>query len=432
VSEYEQKNVDAKKKGFCTAHPKELCIAFSEVTGDPICLECLLTLNDGARKNLVECRDSLLGVYTNNHNELKQSIESYAKWSTKLQNDKVQKKSDMKKYFENLRSILNKKEEELNVNLDTMHSENEKACQKDLAALKTLSTRMDNEINFVEQIKLNKISHEHISSLYDLQSVGKIVDGFNFTGNETLEKHIHDCANVEQMISTLTIMQRVKLSKKSRLEITSPSPLYMGQKVNGKFHFVDDAGNPLLCSVNALKIRITDKDSNEMPHDSTDTNFSFVPTSSGEITIDIMVNGSKMESSPVQLNVEESVLAVVKEFTYFTKSGDVKDFSAVSTINEPNNWIGVKVAKPMAVQKYTLRSPSLRSWTFEGSSDNVNWTTLKDHKHDYKCKDGVATWEMKVSEMYNLFRIRQTGKNAYGTHELVLSSLELSGLVAKQ
>jgi hypothetical protein len=76
-----------------------------------------------------------------------------------------------------------------------------------------------------------------------------------------------------------------------------------------------------------------------------------------------------------------------------------------------------------------------RSWVLQGSRDGVEWTTLHTHTQDATINDDVRTgrWRLDqcpVSEFgWSRFRIALTGPDAFGTHHLVASGLELYGVL---
>ena len=112
-----------------------------------------------------------------------------------------------------------------------------------------------------------------------------------------------------------------------------------------------------------------------------------------------------------------------------------------ATKDEANSWMSVDLGagRSLVVDHYCWRNGfaangdiAFRHWRLEGSNDGRTWTTLKTHTNDesLKAEDGsVAHWAVDgVSTAYRHFRVIQTGKNATGRHDhLITQGMELYG-----
>jgi len=118
-----------------------------------------------------------------------------------------------------------------------------------------------------------------------------------------------------------------------------------------------------------------------------------------------------------------------------------------TTMAEPFSWWCVDLTENyvLYLTHYTLRhgqkhkSSFLSNWQLEGSVDECEWTTLKNHKNDRglaDCKtDSIyctCTWAVdEHRNAFRYFRILQTGKNSSGRHGICLSGIELYGVLVE-
>ena len=78
----------------------------------------------------------------------------------------------------------------------------------------------------------------------------------------------------------------------------------------------------------------------------------------------------------------------------------------------------------------------LRHWRLEGSLDGVEWTTLKEHENDtglignkpYCTHTWAITGKFKA---FRYFRIFQTGWHSSGSFGIVLSGIEMYGVLVE-
>jgi hypothetical protein len=108
------------------------------------------------------------------------------------------------------------------------------------------------------------------------------------------------------------------------------------------------------------------------------------------------------------------------------------------TKDEPNSWICYDF-KNMRIKPthYSVRSRRdynyhhLRCWTLEGSHDGKSWVELdrRENNATLNSQDAIATFSISQSIEVQLIRLRQLDKNSYGSHSLVVSAIEIFGIV---
>ena len=113
-----------------------------------------------------------------------------------------------------------------------------------------------------------------------------------------------------------------------------------------------------------------------------------------------------------------------------------------TTKPQPESWVELDLGRHrVAPTHYTLRhysswdTEALRNWELRGSNDGIRWTTLRRHEDDTSLqkKGQRETWEVTGTlptpkgEGYQLFRVRQTGRNSNNHYYLALSGFELYG-----
>jgi Ras-related protein Rab-7A len=80
---------------------------------------------------------------------------------------------------------------------------------------------------------------------------------------------------------------------------------------------------------------------------------------------------------------------------------------------------------------YTIRSPLLRSWVIEGSSDGINWEELgrETNNKDLNVKPNLFTFGLTGSSEYCFIRLTQTSTNHGGGDILSIGMFELFGTI---
>jgi hypothetical protein len=105
-----------------------------------------------------------------------------------------------------------------------------------------------------------------------------------------------------------------------------------------------------------------------------------------------------------------------------------------STDAAPDSWIKFDFKrsdiKPI---KYTIRTSTLggnmRSWVLEGSTDDLNWTVIDEHTNSNELKKTMEAkmFTCKAMMHYRYLRIRSTGRNSAGFHQIIVSAVEFFG-----
>lgn len=102
-----------------------------------------------------------------------------------------------------------------------------------------------------------------------------------------------------------------------------------------------------------------------------------------------------------------------------------------------NSWMQIDFEnRSVRPTYYSLRhynswdTEALRYWVLEASNDGSNWTVISTHEDDRSLnrKGAVHTWAIPgVSQAYQFFHVRQTGRNSNNHFYLALSGIELYG-----
>jgi hypothetical protein len=117
---------------------------------------------------------------------------------------------------------------------------------------------------------------------------------------------------------------------------------------------------------------------------------------------------------------------------------ELDDDSIFNSKGLPNQWIAFDFKSRMVVPThYTFRSGSWKgnnpsSWVLEGSNDGDRWEELDRQvgNDDLVQKGVVRTYEVNSPQKCRHLRIRQIGKNHNGFDTLVLSGLEVFGILS--
>lgn len=105
------------------------------------------------------------------------------------------------------------------------------------------------------------------------------------------------------------------------------------------------------------------------------------------------------------------------------------------TGNQVDSWIKVELKKNKVIPtSYTIRGRydhdfnQPQSWNFEAFFDG-KWEILDSHVNDPLRVKEPRNFKVSTKTKYSAFRIKQTGPNTYGDHDLVLSAFEVFGEV---
>jgi len=113
------------------------------------------------------------------------------------------------------------------------------------------------------------------------------------------------------------------------------------------------------------------------------------------------------------------------------------------TIDSPGQWAAVDLGAShrLVLDHYALRADEnsgyhMLSWILEASNDADTWQPLREHKNDASLAGSmaVAAWALDGAAVggrsFRHFRVRQTGKNAFGKDDLHCAGIELYGRLA--
>lgn len=118
------------------------------------------------------------------------------------------------------------------------------------------------------------------------------------------------------------------------------------------------------------------------------------------------------------------------------------------TLNRHLSWIRFDLARSlpfrMVLTHYTLANCGrgvgvrrvLRNWCLQGSSNGIDWVTLREHVKDATLAPiplATATWSVTqpTPEPYRYFRIMQTDVNQAADHHLALGQIEFYGWLVR-
>mmetsp|Transcript_17044 Transcript_17044/g.22308 ORF Transcript_17044/g.22308 Transcript_17044/m.22308 type:complete len:169 (-) Transcript_17044:349-855(-) len=106
-----------------------------------------------------------------------------------------------------------------------------------------------------------------------------------------------------------------------------------------------------------------------------------------------------------------------------------------------SSWVSIELPKPLHLTHYSLGyyvdggEHIPRNWILQGSKDNTSWATLSSHKDDMSLdipphvKTFPIHYQADDLTYYTFFRVLQTGPTSSGTLFLVLSLIELYGVL---
>jgi uncharacterized protein (DUF433 family) len=113
---------------------------------------------------------------------------------------------------------------------------------------------------------------------------------------------------------------------------------------------------------------------------------------------------------------------------------DPSDSCLFCSEDKPDQWIcydfgKLRVNPTGYLLKTAAECGNLREWVVEGSNDGENWAKLSDGRNE---KDAAVSqrFSMSSSGFVRMVRLRQTGTNHAGGHELGLSFFDVFGLTA--
>jgi hypothetical protein len=115
-------------------------------------------------------------------------------------------------------------------------------------------------------------------------------------------------------------------------------------------------------------------------------------------------------------------------------AADLLPTSYFQSCDEPNRWLCYDLKdRKVRPTHCSIHAHSdnwyLRSWIFEGSNDGSRWTELDRHSDDQTTNSNhpIGTFSISSACEYQFLRLRQTGLNANGGHQLFLYAMEIFG-----
>ena len=107
--------------------------------------------------------------------------------------------------------------------------------------------------------------------------------------------------------------------------------------------------------------------------------------------------------------------------------------------NEENQWMKIDfIDRVVEISGYTIKESVthlcywfLRSWKLEGSTDDINWYIIDEHRMNEALNENVpmCTWTCNMKGPFRYIRITQTGLNANGDNYFMLGAVELFGRI---
>jgi len=196
----------------------------------------MLKKHDGHQKlDLITAKTQVSSEYDNMLKEIKTSNENINLFHQGLNENNKVCNEEIKKYFETIRNVLNKKEELLLQKVKEFHSSNEIKLQEEEELLKkSRIQKMETEQNFVEQLKLKVDAKLEMKRLNEEQTK-LFCDTYLFECNPSYSSVLEKTLEVKQSDSKLTLAKLKGGAKSKSFAITdSATPQSSPLKVEEK------------------------------------------------------------------------------------------------------------------------------------------------------------------------------------------------------
>jgi hypothetical protein len=101
--------------------------------------------------------------------------------------------------------------------------------------------------------------------------------------------------------------------------------------------------------------------------------------------------------------------------------------------NEPNQWLLFdlkgKSFEMKQIRIHICNKNIPRSWTLQGSNDNLNWTPIHTQGEDDRCnvQSNTVTYNINCDQSFTYFKFVQQSQNYHNHNSLVLYSVEFIG-----
>jgi hypothetical protein len=116
----------------------------------------------------------------------------------------------------------------------------------------------------------------------------------------------------------------------------------------------------------------------------------------------------------------------------FNQDYGVGGFTGWQSLTANSGWLGYIFNSPRIIQAYAIfanntQARTLRSWTFEGSNDGINWTVIESVTNNPITASGVYRSTNVNTSIYSYYRVNITATHTTGEVPNILE-LELYGL----
>jgi hypothetical protein len=134
-------------------------------------------------------------------------------------------------------------------------------------------------------------------------------------------------------------------------------------------------------------------------------------------------------------NVHDHKMVTITSSSYFEDShpknaADLNSGSVFFSGPEPNQWICYDFHEKVRARAYSVKTdetgPCPKEWVMEGSNDGKSWVVIGKETND---KDGMINqkYQLYCPSFFEMIRLRQTGPNFWGDHQLAVVALEIVG-----
>eukprot|EP01080_Neovahlkampfia_damariscottae_P001898 gene1898-1039_t len=441
--------IKPKKNGKCDLHSNEKIIAICITCFELCCFECLKK-EEHKDHEILELKEND-SIFLDNFENLKKTysicfnvfVETETIFKKKQQNCF----EEISNYFNNLRSCLDLKENEMKTDLKEKYEKNYKILQERKNNLENI---IFDQNDFYEKLKFQKFLNQVIIDLYDHRKNSiKLANSISFLHHENLEKIIKESSNIFEEKTDLTILQR-NLIDPFKTKFHQTEKIFQFKKSKILIQMFDKNNISIPIPISTLKVEIFDDKDNLIPYGlklESDLKIDgfcrveFVPETIGKYKLYCYFKNEKVSEEPFIINcnptlthldndngiiynfgtnnkttgfvnpVKESIISIISSSTLIGNEVDICDFIKLSTFmtkDEKDSFVQIKfLNSEIMPTKYTFKNKNdgmnvLRSWVLEVSKDEENWKILREHKHDYTLKtqkDFKGEWDLNTTEL---------------------------------
>jgi len=205
-----------EKGGMCDTHPEERIVAYCKTCDAALCTICMLKSHDNhVKQDLSTAKPENLMEFENLLKEYKLTEQSFREAQKALTDNYLAAKDEIQSYFKRIHEVLQAKEKSIFEKLDGLHEVNDHKLSDEIKKQEQRISKMENETNFVEQLKL-KIDGKHEMKKLKEDKQTLISDGYLFDSNTTIltlaEKL--DCKASDKTLSLALLKATPNLIKK--------------------------------------------------------------------------------------------------------------------------------------------------------------------------------------------------------------------------